>query len=734
MTLKSLFSKAFWARFFRRFNQFNWLTALWSVYLFFAFPVAGALVFSVSHRENYWTVGRVNSTLLIQLCFVCGAAILVAILTPNVFNYLNSRKQLDFYHSQPVTRKELFWRNYFVGWASFLLPLTAGFFTEIGIIMLLPGIAWDNFLLLFKGFFACIGTYFSVNALCILAVMLCGNRFISLITGVYLCGAPAMIFGMFWYYVENFSQTFTYTSQMYDILGGITPVSYMLDLIGFKESAKFFSNTMWWTIGWTVVSAGIVLLCRFLYLRRKSETAGKPLSFPKAILFIKYPLTVFSAWVGGILFEAMGDENIIWLLFGFVTFGIITWCIVSGLEKFEFRNAFRGMWKLLVCGGVFLSFLLTLFAGTVVFDKRVTKDSNIISIDLSHLYYYETKDGGTQYSTYDSLQEIEGEEAIKALNTIIRQGAKQAVTGGIRSGNSVDLYDPAEDSARISLNVTVNTKFGSYTRSYSFRCEPRSDMLKAVKTFANSEGAKKAYAEYALAQIDTKASHFTFRPSAKLPSAEKMVQVYNALVEDIKTSTPEDYSEPSLGTIDIYCSARFYSYQSSSEQRVVTVPVYPSFEKTLALISASSLTPTSSDTVGVFSNNEYTYDTNEDYAKGNKQGYDAGHEQGKLAASEDLPYKLPDLDEYRFSSKLYDQGYYDGFIIGYEEGYSIYGDPYTEGYNKGYEEGFSLGTADAEKGLDYTSPTYEYDGTSYSDGYYNGYCDGYNAGYYNKEE
>lgn len=734
MTLKSLFSKAFWARFFKRFNQFNWLTALWSVYLFFAFPVAGALVFSVSHRENYWTVERVNSTLLIQLCFVCGAAILVAILTPNVFNYLNSRKQLDFYHSQPVTRKELFWRNYFVGWASFLLPLIAGFFTEIGIIMLLPGIAWDNFLLLFKGFFACIGTYFSVNALCILAVMLCGNRFISLLTGVYLCGAPAMIFSMFWYYVKNFSQTFAYTSQMYDILSGITPVSYMLDLIGFKESEKFFSDTMWWTVGWTAVSFGIVFLARFLYLRRKSETAGKPLSFPKAILFIKYPLTVFSAWVGGILFEAMGDENIIWLLFGFVTFGILCWCIVSGLEKFEFRNAFRGMWKLLVCGGVFLSFLLTLFAGTVVFDKRVTKDSNIISIDLSNLHYHETKDGGTQYSTYDSLQEIEGEEAIKALNTIIRQGAKQAVTGGIRSGNRVYTADLGEDSARISLNVTVNTKFGSYTRYYSFRCEPRSDMLKAVKTFANSEGAKKAYAEYALAQIDTKASHFTFRPSAKLPSAEKMEQVYNALAEDIKNSSPEDYSEPSLGTIDIYCSARFRSHQSSSEQRVATVPVYPSFEKTLALISAGSLTPTSSDTVGVFSNTEYGYDASEDYAKGNKQGYDVGYEKGKLAASEDLPYKLPDLDEYRYSTNLYDQGYYDGFIIGYEEGYSIYGDPYTEGYNKGYEEGFSLGTADAEKGLDYTSPTYEYDGTSYSDGYYNGYCDGYNAGYYNKEE
>lgn len=734
MTLKSLFSKVFWVRLLRRFTQFNWLSALWSVVLFFAFPVAGALIFSVNlNRENYWTIARVSNTILGQMGFVCGATILVAILTPNVFNYLNSRRQLDFYHSQPVSRKELFWRNYFVGWMSYIIPLTAGFISEMGIVMLLPGIAWENTLLLLKGYFACLGTYFSVNALCILAVMVCGNRFISLLTGVYFCGAPAMIFGMFWYFVDSFSATFAYSDAMYDILGGITPISYMLDMIAFKEDG-IFNEAFWWTVGWMVVSVGIVFLSRVLYLRRRGETAGKPLSFAKAIIFIKYPLTVFSAWVGGILFEAMGDENVVWLLFGFITFGIITWCIVSGLEKFEFRNAFRGWLKLLLCTGIFISCLMMIFAGCFVFDKRITKDANIKSIDLTSIHYYESKEGGEQYNCYE-LAGIEGEEAIKALNTIIRQGAKQAVTGGnVRLGGNRTVFTEdasgQDDTARVTLTVRIHTKFGSYTRYYRFNCEPRSDMLKAIRDFSRSAGAKKADTETIFSQIDTEASHFAFRPSALFPSAEKMEQLYDALAEDIKNSSPADYDVKSLGTVDINFSARFYSYMENSERMTVSVPVYPSFEKTLALINPDHLNEINSETVGTFQKTHYNYYDDSAYVDGQKQGYTEGYEKGKAAASEKLPYELPDLSEYMFSSDIYNNGYYDGFIIGYEEGYSIYGDPYTEGYNKGYEEGHKAGVNDAANGYDYTMPENFYDGTLYTSGYDAGYREGYNGGYY----
>ena len=729
MTLKNLFSKAFWVRLLRRFTQFNWLTALWSVVLFFAFPVAGALILSTTlTTKDYWTVARVSNVILGQVGFVCGATILVAILTPNAFNYLNSRKQLDFYHSQPVTRKELFWRNYFVGWLSFLIPLTAGFLCEAGIIMLLPGIGWENVLVLFKGFFACVGMYFSVNALCLLAVMLCGNRFISLLTGVYFCAAPAMIFGMFWYFVDSFSSTFAYKDIMNEILGGISPLAYLFDFIYFAKGDRALTESAFlWTIVWTVVSVGAVFLARGLYLRRKSESAGKPLSFPKAILFIKYPLTLFTAWIGGILFETMGD-NVVWMLFGFITFAVITWCIVSGLEKFEFRNAFRGMWKLLICGGVFLSCLLAVFVGCVLFDKRTTKDENIISIDVQNFYYNESVNGGDNYHMGYSYKEIEGEEAIKALNVIMKQGAKQTFTGsGSINKNGVSIYQES-DTANVSIEVRVHTKFGSYTRYYSYICEPQGEILAAVKDFAYSAGAKKAQAEYQFNTIDTTVDRFSFRPS--LLTAAKMEEVYNALKKDMENASVKDYEADPIGAVEIRYSGRFYEWMSNSEVAAVSVPVYPAYEETLKLIDAESISDVVvSDYVGTFDKTYYDY-TDDEYDLGYKEGFNEGVQKGQAYGDEGLAYEMPDLSDYLYSSSSYDLGYYQGFREGYDQGYNVSGDAYTEGYNAGYEEGYEAGKADAEGGYDYTTPEYEYDGLSYTDGYHTGYFEGYDAGYY----
>lgn len=730
MTLKSLFSKTFWARFFKRFTQYNWLTALWSVCLFFAFPVAGALILSSNlTSENYWTVARVSNVILGQVGFVCGATILLAILTPNAFNYLNSRKQLDFYHSQPVTRKELFWRNYFVGWLSFLIPLTAGFLCEAGIIMLLPGIGWENVFILFKGFFACVGMYFSVNALCLLAVMLCGNRFISLLTGVYFCGAPAMIFGMFRYFVESFSSTFAYEDVMNEILSGISPLVFLLDFIGFKDDGyAVFTSSFWWTVAWMFVSVCAVFLARGLYLRRKSESAGKPLSFPKSILFIKYPLTVFCAWVGGMLFDAMGD-NVVWMLFGFITFAVITWCIVSGLEKFEFRNAFRGMWKLLICGGVFLSCLLLVFVGCVLFDKRVTKDENIISIDVQNFYYNESVNGGDNYRMHYDYKEIEGEEAIKALNVIMKQGAKQTFTGsGSINVNDVIVSPYVEsDRANVSIEVRVHTKFGSYTRYYSYICEPQSEILQAVKDFAYSAGAKKAQAEFSLESVDTTVDRFSFRPS--LLTAAKMEEVYNALKKDMAAATVKDYEADPIGAVEIRYSGRFYEWMSNSEVASVLVPVYPAYKETLKLIDAESISDVVvSDYVGTFDKTYYDY-TDDEYDLGYKEGYSEGVKKGQACGDEGLAYEIPDLSDYQYSSSTYDQGYYQGFREGYDQGYNVSGDAYTEGYNKGYEDGIEAGKADAENGYDYTTPEYVYDGLSYTDGYQQGYAEGYSEGY-----
>lgn len=728
MTLKSLFSKAFWVRLSRRLSQFNWLTAIWSVVLFFVFPVAGALVFSTETREDYWTIARVSKALLVQMNFACAFSILMGILTPNAFNYLNSRRELDFYHSQPVTRKELFWRNYIVGWLSYIVPLTAGLILEAGVIMLIPGIAWENVTLMCKGYFACIGTYFSVNALCLLAVVLCGNRFISLLTGVYFCGAPAMLFGMFYYFVDAFSATFRY-DIMGNILIGSSPLCYIFNLNASYDT-EINNFYLWSVLGWTAVSVAVLFLARGLYLRRKSETAGKPLSFPKAILFIKYPLTVAAAWIGGLLFDAM-TNSAVWMLFGAVTFGILTHCIISGLEKFEFRNAFRGWLKLLLCTGIFLTCILFTFIGCRLLDKRTTKDENIRSFDVYRIIYSEQLEDGIYYTLSDNLEDIEGEEAIKALNKLAKAGAKSAVNSGRLTSTGGSLFyadtvapEEQEGVAYVNFHVRVNTVFGSYTREYSFYCDADLGLDAAVKDFAYSAGAKKAHAEYLLESIDTKAEKFSFRPNVTFPSHEKVEALYEALKADMAAATVEDYEEDPLGYVTINYSGRFYSWMDSGEQMSAQIPVYSCYKKTLEL-TGGAYVPSTFAGVGTF---EETYWYNDaDYDKGYSAGYNDGYERGKQNGQEGAEY----YEYYTSLTDSYSEGYADGYRAGYEEGYNIYGDAYSDGYDVGYSEGYEAGKADFEGGFDMTIPNFEYNGTSYRDGYIEGFNTGYYDGYKN---
>lgn len=733
MTLKSLFSKEFWARFLRRFNQFNWLTAIWSVALFFIFPVTGALMFSTAHSEEYWTVARVSNVVMVQSAVACGFSILMAILTPNAFNYLNSRRELDFYHSQPVTRKELFWRNYITGWMCFIIPLTAGFLCEMGIIMLIPGIGWDNFVVMFKGFFSCVGTYLSVNAMCLLAVMVCGNRFISLLTGVYFCGAPAMLFGLVYYYIDSFSATFRYESVMEDILVGASPLAYIFGFIGSSSDAvddQFF-RCDWGVIVWTVISVGVIFLARGLYLRRKSETAGKPLSFPKAIIFIKYPLTIFSAWVGGLLFEAM-TGSAIWMLFAFVTFGIITHCIISGLEKFEFRNAFRGWLKLLLCAGIFILCILLIFVGCRVFDRRTTSDKNIVSIDLYGVNYTENFNNGDFYNLGIDLENIQGEDAINALNTIAKIGVEAVTSGngrhtGIGGAYEEVVIDGAVARAYVSLYLRINTRLGSYTREYNFYSDVNGEIEEALKKFITSGGAKKSHAEYLLNCVETDAEKFSFRPNGKFPSSEKMEALYNALKADMEAATAEQYAEKPVGYVTVHYAGRFYKYSSNSEEKTVDIPVYSFYKNTMKLAEGKINEDSSGmfDSVGRLEPNRW-YNT-ADYEQGYKDGEIKGSEMGK----EDGYLGNDYYEAYPNSDSEYDRGFYEGFIYAYEAGYSIYGDPYSDGFKKGHEEGMTAGEKDASNGFDITLPSFEYNGTEYRSGYIDGFNEGYYEGYKN---
>ena len=730
MTLKSLFSKAFWQRFIRRANQFNWITAVWSVVLFFTFPVAGALIFSIDQGiENYWTIDRVSSVITVQMVVACAFTMIVAVLTPNAFNYINSRKELDFYHSQPVTRKELFWRNYFVGWLCFLAPFTIGVLCEIGVIMLLPGIAFQNLWPLFWGSLSCISAYFSVNVLCLLAVMVCGNRFISLVTGIYFCFAGEIVFLMLRHYINNFSVNMNYNSFFGDVLGGLSPVVFTLGSV--MSISDISGILLFWYAFWYVISFAALFLARKLYLRRKSETAGKPLSYPKASLFIKYPLTLFCAWIGSRLFVLISDSTV-WGVFAFLTFGIISYCIINGLEAMEFRKAFRGWLKLLLTGAVYLSVIAVLFVGCFLLNIRTTKTENIKSIDLTGLNYYEKEKGGREYRIDESLYDITDKEAIEIINSLCQRAVHDDfgafdMFDSVRYGyygyaSDGDGGTAKTDKSRVAISITFHTKFGSYTRGYYFDARKNDGTFESLVEFSQSAGAKKAYAEAVMDSIPITNSKIAFVSTAVTTTSAQMKDLYNALNEDIQNSTLKDYESRPLGTVTV-CYYFKTSYTMDYKNYIYeTFMVYPSYKKTLELVDYSELNVSEDYFVGEFINYPETGMSEDD--KEYSEGYEKGRTEGQNAAA--LEKEYPMFTYYPTTS------YEMGYLFGIEDGYGMFYDTYDMGDSIGYAKGYELGKLGTS--VD------EYDFILNSDNidhlpiFYHGFRDGYNRGYSDAKE
>ena len=119
-----------------RMKRGAWLPGLIASVLFFSLPVATALSISnFTPRETYLEMGlkaeeitqRYSSFLenlifatgIFSMLFAIAAGVLCALIA---WNYLNSRRQIDLYHSLPLSRRTLFGSFYGYGALSFLLP------------------------------------------------------------------------------------------------------------------------------------------------------------------------------------------------------------------------------------------------------------------------------------------------------------------------------------------------------------------------------------------------------------------------------------------------------------------------------------------------------------------------------------------------------------------------------------------------------------------------------------
>ncbi|MCI8454854.1 MAG: hypothetical protein HFE84_09610 [Lachnospiraceae bacterium] len=321
-------------------------------------------------------VGLDNVMLIFTI--VCAAFILGL----TGFTYLHSKKQVDFYHSIPVRREFIFLLRYVNGVLIILvmyalnLVFALGVFAVNGIgLSQTFGPAIASLVIHMAGFLLIYG-------LMVLAVLLTGNFFVSILGGIVLFSWVPLVVLLIMGLSELFFQTIRIDKQpVFEMLmlHG-SPVSHYMAMI--EESSNLgFSGSIGHCVKSFVGAAVFFIAGVILHRLRSSEAAGKAMAFKWSKAPIKFLLVVPCTIAMGILFWTV-YYSITWAAFGFLMGLFISHAIIEIIYHFDFRKLFANLLQMGVCAALSLAAIGIFRFDLVGFDRYVPKESDFSSASV----------------------------------------------------------------------------------------------------------------------------------------------------------------------------------------------------------------------------------------------------------------------------------------------------------------------------------------------------------------
>ncbi len=338
------------------------------------------------------------------------------------YQYLHNRQKVDFYHSIPVKRCQLFLAAYANG---ILVPLVCyGLAQAAAIGFLLPaGIGFDRIgslpwqSLLINSVYYCL-----IYTTVVVAMMMTGHVVVALLgAGVFFGYGPAVVVlgGVF---CETNFRTWFYGLGITDAAGLIfmrllrytSPFSnYILALNAFTENAW----SLWRALPVLFVTAALALVAYSLYRLRASEAAGRAMAFDKTKPVIRILIAVPVGIAGGMFFGSFA-AGVGWLVFGTVCGVLLTHCLMEIIYHFDFRKLFANRYQLVLCTVIAIAVNIGGYYDLFGYDSWYPKadeivDASVYEPNAANWVSYgnvEFKEAGTYSDYVESLIRDAGRE------------------------------------------------------------------------------------------------------------------------------------------------------------------------------------------------------------------------------------------------------------------------------------------------------------------------------------
>lgn len=564
------------------------------------------------------TVGLENP---LNALSIAVAAIVMAL---TGFMYMHSRKQMDFYHSIPVRREQIFAVKYLNG---ILIVLSSYLVNMLLAFVVLAANKIDLSVVVPTGVmaFAVHAGGFLINyGLMVIAVMLTGNFFISILGGIvlfaYVPALIALVQGLMYLFFETVDMRGVELELMYV---RTSPIAYYIYKVseGAGMAREKYGTLMGSVGACVIVGAVMAVIALFLYKKRPSESAGKSMAFKITKTPIKILLVAPITIAASVLFWNIYN-SLPWAVFGFVIGLVVTHCIVEIIYHFEFRKLFSNLHHMGISAAIALVVIAVFRFDLVGYDGYLPKESEFegASVHAGSLndwnqygmpYWYEDVrvngvSGSWRYMQADQYaadnMSVKDYAVISKLAEFGIEHAKQA-----KELKYANLDDTTQTEGYwTSLEIGYQLKNGkTVNRNYSVSVTELREVFDALY-------ATKEYKDGVCPVLSYKSDNITGIYEAKGGEIQKVEadsemqeEILNAYKEEMYALTLDERADETPVTSLRFLTIAEKDYISAISKdrapnytgdfrledmnQVNFFPVYPSFEKTLSLLRACGI-------------------------------------------------------------------------------------------------------------------------------------------------
>ena len=371
-------------------KSYWWLMLINTILFFLTGPVVFTMAMNGYEKDQYY-LQRINDWFHLEGFYAFYVLILVlgVIMGLVMYNYLHHKRQINFYHSLPITRGQLFAERLGLGAVVTFLPLIVIFIVMV-ILAAVYGGGVGYALQATLGHFGRLLLFFFLSySLTVLAGQLTGNVLTHIFMTLFLHFGLLLLDGCLILLRTTFFNTFFTSNQMQEQLFMLSPFSYVLNFLdrygSYNAADPLVHMTLGGLFGVLLISIGAVVLAYILYLKRPSEASGLPVIFAWLRQPLKWVVMFIAATVGAYAFLQVGGKG--FMIFGLLLFIALTQMTAEVIYNKDFKAIGRNLKSTLVFAVLFLALIGSLYYDVWGYDRYVppAKDVQSVQIGFSNM-------------------------------------------------------------------------------------------------------------------------------------------------------------------------------------------------------------------------------------------------------------------------------------------------------------------------------------------------------------